>query len=759
MGTMWCLYDPTPSGWCKTDAHSKDFGSISTWEDLTTHFLAQVFPLGMTSKLRNDILMFQQHQDESIDSAFARFNTIITTLKALDEDNAAKNDDMKCRLTDCYTTRVNGGVDEVPDFSTVITEQLQDLLPTIIAQVGVYGMCLKDYNGKGGAIAYTRWIEKIESVQEMSGCRANRKVKYTASSFICKALTWWNTQLETEFWCHAMVKEEMELKTIHIAVLRAGMLTDEAIRKGSFRKNAEKRGNGGEPSRDGNVRDDNKRSRTGRAFASTTNPIRREYMCVAPKCTNYKFYHHPEMPCRTWACFECGGIDHYKAACPKLNRAPRQGGNRQNQAMAIKEGQGHGKNGIEPSNLGFSYEIKIASEQLVEINKSLRGKTEKKIRHLISAKTKEQKLKDIIVVRNVPEVLGHVINSDGIHVDPSKIDVIKNWEAPRTTFEVRSFLGLAGYCRRFIKNFSKIAKPLTILTQKNKTYDWGEEPEEAFQILKDKLCNAHVLALPDRQEDFIVYCDASSLGLAAQNKAVEVVNAPTEMLRGLDKQMKGRSDGAWICTVAENEERYSVSMQKALGTRLDISTTYYPQTDGQRERTIKTLKDMLRACVKDFKGSWDVHLPFVKFSTKTVIILKSYADKRRTPLEFSFGDHVQLNVSPCKCVVRFGKKGKLAPRFVGPFEINERIGLVTYCLRLPQQLNDVYDTFHVSNLKKCLSDLPLHVPLEKIQVDAKLNFIEEHVEILEREFKKLKRSRIPIIKVRWNSKREHEFIW
>ncbi|GJS81206.1 putative nucleotidyltransferase, ribonuclease H [Tanacetum coccineum] len=111
------------------------------------------------------------------------------------------------------------------------------------------------------------------------------------------------------------------------------------------------------------------------------------------------------------------------------------------------------------------------------------------------------------------QFLGHVINGDGIHVDPSKIEAVKNWEAPRTPSEVRSFLGLAGYYRRFIENFSKIAKPLTVLTQKSKTYDWGEEQENAFQTLKDKLCNAPVLALPDGPKDFVVYCDASSLGL------------------------------------------------------------------------------------------------------------------------------------------------------------------------------------------------------------------------------------------------------
>ncbi|GKF39991.1 hypothetical protein Tco_0120052 [Tanacetum coccineum] len=108
----------------------------------------------------------------------------------------------------------------------------------------------------------------------------------------------------------------------------------------------------------------------------------------------------------------------------------------------------------------------------------------------------------------------------------------------------------------------------------------------------------------------------------------------------------------------------------------------------------------------------------------------SYADKRRKPLEIKEGDHVMLKVAPWKGVVRFGKKGKLAPRFVGPFEIIERIGKVAYRLRLPQELNNVHDMFHVSNLKKCLADPTLQVPLEEIQVDERLNFMEELVEIL-----------------------------
>ncbi|GJV49549.1 hypothetical protein Tco_1439761 [Tanacetum coccineum] len=128
-------------------------------------------------------------------------------------------------------------------------------------------------------------------------------------------------------------------------------------------------------------------------------------------------------------------------------------------------------------------------------------------------------------------------------------------------------------------------------------------------------------------------------------------------------------------------------------------------------------------------------------------------------LEFSVGDYVLLKVSPWKGVVRFEKKGKLAPRFVGPFKIIEKVGPIAYRLDLPEELDGVHDMFHVSNLKKCLADPTLQVPLDEIRVDDKLNFMQEPMEIMEREFKKLKRSRISIVKVRWNSKRGPEFTW
>ncbi|GKB87964.1 putative reverse transcriptase domain-containing protein, partial [Tanacetum coccineum] len=208
-----------------------------------------------------------------------------------------------------------------------------------------------------------------------------------------------------------------------------------------------------------------------------------------------------------------------------------------------------------------------------------------------------------------------------------------------------------------------------------------------------------------------------------------------------------------------------------------MSTAYHPQKDGQSERTIQTLEDMLRACVIDFGGNWDVHLPLVEFfynnsyhssirligpelvqeTTDKVVLIKEklkaardrhkrYADNRRKPLEFKVGDKVLLKVSPWKGVMRFGKKGKLAPRYVGPFEILERIGPVAYRFRLPNELSEVHDTFHVSNLKKCLADANLHVPLDEIEVDKTLYFVEKPIEIMDREVKTLKRSKIPIVK-------------
>ncbi|GJT47020.1 putative reverse transcriptase domain-containing protein [Tanacetum coccineum] len=428
------------------------------------------------------------------------------------------------------------------------------------------------------------------------------------------------------------------------------------------------------------------------------------------------------------------------------------------------------------------------------------------------------------------QFLGHVVNQNGIHVDPSKIEATKNWKAPTTPSKIRSFLGLAGYYWRFIANFSKIAKPLTSLTQKNKKYEWGVEYEEAFQTLKDNLCNAPILSLPDGVEDFVLkiheknysthdlelgaivyalktwrggglsYLVTMSVKFAtSQNKrdntsgpggGVQARECTCRKATWLGLTDGRREDGSlyfldriWVSLVGgvrtiimdeTHKTRYYVhpgadkmyhdlrdmywwpgmkkdiaiyvskcltcskqTLQKALGTRLDMSIAYHPQMDGKSKRTIQTLEDMLRACVIDFGSNWDVHLPspvlwaeiwessfigpeWVQETTDKVVLIKeklkaardrqkSYAYNRRKPLEFKVGDKVLLKVSPWKCVMRLGKKGKLAPRFD--------------------------------------------------QVDKTLHFVKKSVEIMDREVKTLKLSKIPIVKVRWNSKLGPEFTW
>ncbi|GJW14067.1 putative reverse transcriptase domain-containing protein [Tanacetum coccineum] len=566
------------------------------------------------------------------------------------------------------------------------------------------------------------------------------------------------------------------------------------------------------------------------------------------------------------------------------------------------------------------------------------------------------------------QFLGHVIDSEGIHVDPAKIEAIKDWASPKTPTKIRQFLGLAGYYRRFIEGFSKIARPMTKLTQKSVKFEWGEKAEAAFQLLKQKLCSAPILALPEGSENFVVYCDASHKGLGAvlmqrekviayasrqlkyvvfndhkslrntfSNQKESEYEAKTkvrELINGRfawnGYKLEPRADGtlclnnrSWIPCLGDlralimhesHKSKYSIhpgsdkmyqdlkklywwpnmkaeiatyvskcltcakvkieyqkpsgllvqpeipkcgkgeddtlekltrqylkevvskhgvpvliisdrdgkftshfwkSLHKALGTRLDMSTAYHLETDGQSERTIQTLEDMLRTCVLDFRKGWDKHLPLVEFSynnsyhtsikaapfealygrkcrspicwaevgdsqltgpeiihetTERIVQIKShiqaardrqksYADVRRKPLEFQVGDKVMLKVSPWKGVIRFGKRGKLNPRYIGPFKIIAKVGTVAYRLELPEKLSRVHSTFHVSKLKKCMADEPLAIPLDEIQVDDKLNFIEEPVEIMDREVKRLKQSRIPIVKVRWNSKRGPEFTW
>nr|GEU46604.1 putative reverse transcriptase domain-containing protein [Tanacetum cinerariifolium] len=468
---------------------------------------------------------------------------------------------------------------------------------------------------------------------------------------------------------------------------------------------------------------------------------------------------------------------------------------------------------------------------------------------------------------NAPAVFMDLMNR-GIHVDPAKNESIKDWASPKTVTKIRQFLGLAGYYRRFVEGFSKIAKSITKLTQKKVKFDWGDKQEATFYIIKQKLCSAPILALPEGSEDFVVYCDASIKGLGAvlmqrekgavvfalkiwrhylygtkctvftnhkrlqhildqkelnmrQRRWLELLSDydweihyhPGKETDPMDKlarvYMKGvvTRHGIPVSIICDHDPRFTSNFwkafQKAMGTRLYMSTAYHPETDGLNERTIQTLKDMLHAFMIDFGNGWERHLPLVEFSynnschasikaspfealygrkcrspvcwaevrdaqltgpeliheiTEKIVQIeqriqaardrqKSYVDVRHKPLEFQVSDRVMLKVSPWKGVVRFGKRGKLNLRYIGPFKVLAKVGTVAYRLELPEPLNIVHNTFYVSNLKKCLSDEPLAISLDEVHIDDKLRFVEEPIKVMDHEVKRLKQSRIPIIKV------------
>nr|GEV66432.1 putative reverse transcriptase domain-containing protein [Tanacetum cinerariifolium] len=334
------------------------------------------------------------------------------------------------------------------------------------------------------------------------------------------------------------------------------------------------------------------------------------------------------------------------------------------------------------------------------------------------------------------QFLGHEINGNGIHIDPSKIEVVKNWKASITLFE-----GISHHLC-----LTRMASNLTVIITK-----------QLYPVTL-KCCSS------------VMWAEVGE----GQLIGPELVQETNKKISHIKYRLKDARD---------RQKSYADKRRKPL------EFSVYREFKKLKRNRVAIIKVRWNSkCGLEF--TWECEDQIKDRLKATRDRQKSYADKRRKPLEFSVGDYVWLKVSPWKGVVLFEKKGKLAPRFVRPFEIIEKVGLVAYRLDLPEELDGVRDTFHVSKLNKCLADLQvpldevqvdaklnfveepvldlpeeldgvrdtfhvsnlnkcladLQVPLDEVQVDAKLNFVEEPVEILEREFKKLKRSRISIVK-------------
>ena len=291
-------------------------------------------------------------------------------------------------------------------------------------------------------------------------------------------------------------------------------------------------------------------------------------------------------------------------------------------------------------------------------------------------------------------------------------------------------------------------------------------------------------------------------------KLAEIFIHEIVRLHGTPKSIVSDRDGRFM-------SRFWKELHKAMGTELRFSTAFHPETDGQSERTIQTLEDMLRACVLDRSTSWDTSLSLIEFTynnswhatikmapfealygrkcrspicwdevtdkillgpelverTAADIALirqrmltaqsrqKSYADLKRRDVEFSVGDKVFVRVSPSKGVFRFGKRGKLNPRYVGPFDVLERVGKLAYRLALPPSAHPVHNVFHVSLLHKYVPDESHILSYDDIEIQSNGTYEERPIRVLERHVKNLRRKDVPLVRMLWSKNGEEEITW